>query len=42
MRKNKVKHPEAVGAKECIGVTALSTMGGVAAIFRARKREWKL
>ncbi|MFQ7264662.1 MAG: MFS transporter [Lachnospiraceae bacterium] len=33
MRKNKVKNPEAVGAKECIGVTALSTMGGVAAIF---------
>ena len=33
MRKNKVKNPEAVGAKECIGVTALSTMGGVAGIF---------
>ena len=33
MRKNKVKNPEAVGAKECIGVTALSTMGGVAAVF---------
>ncbi len=33
MRKNKVKNPEAVGAKECVGVTALSTMGGVAAIF---------
>lgn len=33
MRKNKAKNPEAVGAKECIGVTALSTMGGVAAIF---------
>ncbi len=33
MRKNKVKNPEAVGVKECIGVTALSTMGGVAAIF---------
>ena len=33
MRKNKAKNPEAVGAKECIGVTALSTMGGVSAIF---------
>ena len=33
MRKNKVKNPEAVGAKECVGVTALSTMSGVAAIF---------
>lgn len=33
MSKNKVKTPEAVGAKDCIGVTALSTMGGVAAIF---------
>lgn len=33
MSRKKIKNPEAVGAKECIGVTALSTMGGVAAIF---------
>lgn len=33
MRNKKTKGPEAVGAKECIGVTALSTMGGVSAIF---------
>ena len=33
MSKNKERNPEAVGLKECIGVTALSTTGGVAAIF---------
>ena len=33
MSRQKVKNPEAVTAKDCIGVTALSTMSGVAAIF---------
>ncbi len=32
-RKAKVKNPEAVGAKQIFGVTSLSTMGGVSAIF---------
>lgn len=32
-KKSKVNNPEAVGFKECFGVTALSTTGAVAAIF---------
>ncbi len=33
MSKKKERNPEAVGFKECFGVTALSTTGGIAAIF---------
>lgn len=33
MSKRKERNPEAVGFKECFGVTALSTAGGAAAIF---------
>lgn len=33
MKERKVKNPEAVGFKECVGVTALSTVGGLSSIF---------
>lgn len=33
MKDRKMKNPEAVGLKECVGVTALSTIGGLASIF---------